>query len=140
MRQAGLHRNDRAGSAVAAVLLRYIRIVHPEVPEGFASGAFERLSVGQPISWPSRSACRARRTTLRGRVNIEKRYLIQAACTNLSLLMRTLTGIGMPKQALAAAAPLFGTLIGAWRHHWTRWSSELASPAIIERFHYAEIA
>lgn len=44
----------------------------------------------------------ARRTTLRGRENLRKRYLIQAACANLSLLMRHLTGIGTPKQALAA--------------------------------------
>jgi transposase len=44
----------------------------------------------------------ARQTTLRGRENIRKRYLIQAACANLSLLMRRLTGIGTPKQALAA--------------------------------------
>jgi transposase len=46
----------------------------------------------------------ARRTTLRGRENIRKRYLIQAACANLSLLMRTLTGFGTPKQALAASS------------------------------------
>jgi transposase len=45
----------------------------------------------------------ARRTTLRGRDNIRKRYLIQAACANLSLLMRRLTGFGTPKQALAAS-------------------------------------
>ena len=44
----------------------------------------------------------ARRTTLRGRENIRKRYLIQAACANLSLLMRHLAGTGTPKQALAA--------------------------------------
>jgi transposase len=43
----------------------------------------------------------ARRTTLRGRANIRKRYLIQAACANLSLLMRHLVGVGTPKQALA---------------------------------------
>ena len=46
----------------------------------------------------------ARRTTLRGRANIRKRYLIQAACATLSLLMRHLTGFGTPKQALAASA------------------------------------
>src|SRR5690606_18238930 len=51
----------------------------------------------------------ARRTTLRGRENIRKRYLIQAACANLSLLMRHLTGLGTPKQALAAAC---GVLTG----------------------------
>jgi transposase len=44
----------------------------------------------------------ARRTTLRGRENIRKRYLIQAACANLSLLMRHLGQAGTPKQALAA--------------------------------------
>jgi transposase len=46
----------------------------------------------------------ARGTTLRGRGNIRKRYLIQAACANLSLLLRTLIGIGTPKQAWAACA------------------------------------
>lgn len=45
----------------------------------------------------------ARRTTLRRRENIRKRYLIQAACANLSLLMRRLMGVGTPKQALAGA-------------------------------------
>jgi len=44
----------------------------------------------------------ARRTTLRGRTDIRKRYLIQAACANLSLLMRTIFGFGTPKQAMAA--------------------------------------
>jgi transposase len=60
----------------------------------------------------------ARRTTLRGRENVLKRYLIQAACTNLSLLMRTLYGIGTPKQALALAraiAALVLALIAALR-------------------------
>jgi len=52
----------------------------------------------------------ARRTTLRGRGNIRKRYLIQAACANLSLLMRTLTGLGTPKQALAASQILIAEL------------------------------
>ncbi|MCA1790288.1 MAG: transposase, partial [Thioalkalivibrio sp.] len=44
----------------------------------------------------------ARRTTLRGRENIRKRYLIQAMGANLSLLMRHLVGVGTPKQAHAA--------------------------------------
>lgn len=46
----------------------------------------------------------ARRTTLRGRENILKRYLVQAACLNLSILMRHLTGIGTLKQMWAASA------------------------------------
>ncbi|MBC8143961.1 MAG: transposase [bacterium] len=42
-----------------------------------------------------------RRTTLRGRENTLKRYCLQALGFNLSLLMRTIFGIGTPKQALA---------------------------------------
>jgi transposase len=58
----------------------------------------------------------ARRTTLRGRENIRKRYLIQAACANLSLLMRHLTGLGTPKQALAAACGVLMHIFSAiWR-------------------------
>lgn len=45
----------------------------------------------------------ARHTTLRGTENISKRYMIQTACMNLSLLMRKMIGIGTPKQALAAS-------------------------------------
>jgi transposase len=45
----------------------------------------------------------ARQTTLRGTENILKRYLIQAMGVNLSLLLRTLIGIGTVKQALAAS-------------------------------------
>lgn len=45
----------------------------------------------------------ARRTTLRGRINIKKRYLVQAMGVNLSLLLRHLTGIGTLKQTLARA-------------------------------------
>jgi transposase len=52
----------------------------------------------------------ARGTTLRGTENIRKRYLIQTACVNLSLLMRTLIGIGTPKQALAASKKAIITL------------------------------
>lgn len=46
----------------------------------------------------------ARRTTLRGRVNIWKRYLVQGACTNLSLLLRHTTGVGTLKQSWAASS------------------------------------
>ena len=58
----------------------------------------------------------ARQTTLRGRGNVIKRYLIQAACANLSLLMRTLCGIGTPKQAMAAAAGLLATIFALLQH------------------------
>jgi transposase len=61
----------------------------------------------------------ARRTTLRGRENIRKRYLVRAMGANLSLLMRHLTGVGTPKQALAAPEKaltvIFEALLAAFR-------------------------
>lgn len=39
----------------------------------------------------------ARRTRLRGRANVEKRYLLQAAAANLGLVMRSLFGLGTPR-------------------------------------------
>jgi transposase len=39
----------------------------------------------------------ARRTWLRGKAKINKRYLVQAAGYNLNLLMRTLFGVGKPR-------------------------------------------
>ena len=45
----------------------------------------------------------SRRATLRGQVNLEKRYKIAAASYNLSQLMRHLFWIGTPKQAAAAS-------------------------------------
>ena len=53
----------------------------------------------------------ARRTTLRGRENIKKRYLVQAACLNLSILLRRTLGIGTVKQAWAASATALATLL-----------------------------
>ncbi len=42
-----------------------------------------------------------RRTGLRGRENVHKRYLIHVAGHNLGLLMRLLIGAGTPKEAVA---------------------------------------
>src|SRR4051812_24601477 len=42
-----------------------------------------------------------RRTWLRGRQNVHKRYLIHVAGHNLGLLMRLLIGAGTPKEAVA---------------------------------------
>jgi transposase len=44
-----------------------------------------------------------RRATLQGTENLTKRHKIAAACFNLSLLMRTLFGVGTPKQWMAGA-------------------------------------
>ncbi len=42
-----------------------------------------------------------RRTWLRGRENVHKRYLLHVAGYNLSLLMRQLIGAGTPREAVA---------------------------------------
>ncbi len=42
-----------------------------------------------------------RRTYLKGQEKNQKRYYIATACYNLSLLMRTIFGVGTPKQAFA---------------------------------------
>lgn len=52
----------------------------------------------------------ARRTRLRGRENVQKRYLIHAAAFNLSLVMRKLVGHGTPRALAAAAEDLFALL------------------------------
>lgn len=44
-----------------------------------------------------------RRATLKGYANLSKRYLMGAMAFNLSLLLRTLFGLGTPKQWLAAS-------------------------------------
>jgi hypothetical protein len=78
----------------------------------------------------------ARRTRLRGRANVEKRYLLQAARANLALVMRTLYGLWAPRaggqsarrrrcgrfwvpcaRCGIAAGPLFG--LGS--PSWVRW-------------------
>ena len=52
-----------------------------------------------------------RRATLQGTENLTKRHKIAAACFNLSLLMRTLLGVGTPKQWMAGVYNLLQALI-----------------------------
>ena len=52
-----------------------------------------------------------RRTTLRGRENLTERHKIAAACFNLSLLLRTLLGVGTPKQWMAGACGLLEAFV-----------------------------
>jgi transposase len=42
-----------------------------------------------------------RRTWLRGRENVHKRYLVHVAGHNLGILMRLLIGAGTPREAVA---------------------------------------
>jgi transposase len=52
-----------------------------------------------------------RRATLRGTANLTKRHKVAATCFNLSLLMRTLLGVGTPKQWTAAASQLVEAVV-----------------------------
>ena len=52
-----------------------------------------------------------RRTWLRGRENVHKRYLFHVAGHNLSLLMRQLIGAGTPREAVAGGSGCFCLLI-----------------------------
>jgi transposase len=70
----------------------------------------------------------ARRTTLRGRENVLKRYLVQAACTNLSLLMRHLFGVGTPRQAMARYGALFAAMLASFGLH--RSPQRFSTPSI----------
>jgi len=55
----------------------------------------------------------ARRTRLRGRANVAKRYLLQAAGANLALVMRTLYGLGTPRGWADRAQEALRALVGS---------------------------
>jgi hypothetical protein len=60
----------------------------------------------------------ARRTTLRGLENLNKRFKVTAAIYNLSQLMRKIWGVGTPKQWMAGVKPLvwilFRLFVAVW--------------------------
>ncbi len=57
-----------------------------------------------------------RRTHLRGHEKIRKRLLIHVAASNLSLLMRTVCGIGKPKTLQDLPGSLWAVLASLWGH------------------------
>ena len=66
----------------------------------------------------------ARRTRLRGRANVAKRYLLQAAGANLALVMRTLYGLGTPRgwadrvqEAFLALLSSMAVVLPWWKAH-----------------------
>ncbi|MGA7834997.1 MAG: transposase, partial [Acidimicrobiales bacterium] len=61
----------------------------------------------------------ARRTTLRGLENLNKRFKLAAAIYNLSQLMREIWGVGTPKQWAAGAKALVGILCRLWVAGWS---------------------
>jgi len=62
----------------------------------------------------------ARRTTLRGLENLNKRFKLAAAIYNLSQLMRALWGVGTPKQWAARAKTLGWILYQLFAAGWSR--------------------
>ena len=68
----------------------------------------------------------ARRTTLRGLANLNKRFKLAAAIYNLSQLMRKLFGVGTPKQWAGGARGLFCRW---WTFFVTGWSRRVAGRA-----------
>ena len=96
-----------------------------------------------------------RRVYLRGRDNIQKRLLVQAAAFNLALLMRSRHGVGTPHglQGLADAlglvpvrlwrsfGSLYRTLVARFRLVWTTFTrSASPSPLTLPRLHNATSA
>ena len=70
---------------------------------------------GELVERPFAHLCETgghRRTRLRGRENVQKRYLMQAAAFNLGLVMRKLVGHGTPRQLASAAERLVAVVVG----------------------------
>ena len=75
-----------------------------------------------------------RRVWVRGRENVRKRVLIQAACCNL-VVLRGLTGVGTPRslqgRALSALCAPIGRLIGRWGRLTGAWGSQWRPSAFV---------
>jgi transposase len=78
----------------------------------------------------------ARRSWLRGLVDVGKRYLIHAAGHNLGVVMRAVFGIGTPRSLQGegdfALAPVFAAwcrLYAVLNVRWARWPRSSASPS-----------
>jgi len=72
-----------------------------------------------------------RRTWLRGRANILKRYLVHVAAFNLGIVMRQILGAGTPK-GLAASRGLLASLLGVLRWLVKHLDRFLANPPAIQ--------
>lgn len=56
----------------------------------------------------------ARRSWLRGLVNVTKRYLMYVSARNLGVIMRSLFGIGTPRSLQASGGPSAALVFGLW--------------------------
>jgi transposase len=105
---------DKGGTKTAhAVHQNLARVKRPK------SKALQRRR-GELVERPFAHICETgghRRTRLRGRENVRKRYLVQVAAANLGLVMRTLFGRGTPRglaDARRALAALIRVLAALW--------------------------
>jgi transposase len=57
----------------------------------------------------------SRRTWLRGRTNVSKRYLVQVAAHNLGVVMRSVFGVGKPRVLQGAGGAVFALVLCVWR-------------------------
>ena len=85
-----------------------------------------------------------RRVWVRGRENVRKRVLIQAAGCNLGLLLRRLTGVGTPRslqgRALSAICRLIERLIDRWKRLTVAWASKWTAPAFVSSIAHRQAA
>ena len=96
-KQKGFSRWHGDEAAQRAVTNNRVRL-----KSGVAREAFKRRAEIVERSFaPNLDRGGMRRTWLRGRENVHKRYLLHVAGHNLSLLMRQLIGAGTPRQAVA---------------------------------------
>ena len=77
-----------------------------------------------------------RRVWVRGHENVRKRVLIQAACCNLGLLLRRLTGIGTPRslqgRAFWALYRWIGCLVGRWGRLTRFWGLQWTPTTLVD--------
>jgi transposase len=75
----------------------------------------------------------ARRTRLRGRATVAKRYLLQAAGANLALVMRALDGLGTPRGWADRTQEALRALLGSVSALLRWWKAHLRSPFGVSR-------
>ena len=76
-----------------------------------------------------------RRTHLRGHTNILKRLVVHTGGFNLSLLMRTLFGIGTPRSLQGRLAAVVALVIGVWTHAVDLWR-DCGEPSVDQSFNF----
>jgi transposase len=80
----------------------------------------------------------ARRTWLRGLLQVAKRYLIQAAARNLGLILRKLFGMGTPR-SLQGLCGLLWSIYLAIRACWSRWYAHGIAKTKISQFRFVRV-